>query len=365
MYIAIENINSSSFSPDYASQNNAYYKHTIRSKTMYKINITKIIKITLGCCLAFITATALHLEHSTSVVTITLLSILNTKKDTLIVAWKRSIAFLLSTSSAIISFTLFQFSVLGLGAYLIIIVTLCQIFELTDGLSMSTVLMLHIWTARSITASSLLNEAALMTIGILMGILMNLYMPSQIKKIKTYQSIIDRHFKELLLYFSDSIVLSNRSQSIQQQFDVLSPIFQKSIQATDLHVNNHLFSDTNYYLHYLKMRLKQYEILRIIAANIQRMEYIPVQAKAVSQYLKEVANSIEKHDNAQKMLDKLQKMRIQFRMGELPKNRKEFEARAILYEIVNDVQYLLRLKQEFAESLSPYQIKTFWLKKRK
>ena len=145
----------------------------------------------------------------------------------------------------------------------------------------------------------------------------------------------------------------------------MSPIFQKSIQATDLHINNHLFSDTGYYLHYLKMRLKQYEVLQIIATNIQRMEYVPAQAKEVSQYLKEVANSIEKHDNAQEMLDKLQKMRIRFRMGELPKDRKEFEARAVLYEIVNDVQYLLRLKQEFTESLSPYQIKTFWLNKKK
>ena len=288
---------------------------------MFKINMIKAIKITLGCCLAFITANALHLEYSTSVVTITLLSILNTKKDTLIVAWKRSIAFLLASSIAIISFTISQFSVWGLGIYLIMSVILCQAFELTDGLSMSTVLMLHIWTARSITASSLLNEATLMAIGILMGILMNLYMPNQIKKIKTYQTIIDRHFKELLLCFSDSIVFPNRLQSIQHQFDVLSTIFQKSIQATDLHVNNHLFSDTGYYLHYLKMRLKQYEVLQIIAANIQRMEYVPVQAKEVSQYLKEVANSIEKHDNAQEMLEKLQKMRIRFRMGELPKDR--------------------------------------------
>ena len=317
---------------------------------MFKINMMKAIKITLGCCLAFITANALHLEYSTSVVTITLLSILNTKRDTLIVAWKRSVAFLLASSIAIISFTIFRFSVWGLGVYLIIIVILCQAFELTDGLSMSTVLMLHIWTARSITASSLLNEATLMAIGILMGILMNLYMPNQIKKIKTYQAII---------------VFPNRLQSIQYQFDVLSTIFQKSIQATDLHVNNHLFSDTGYYLHYLKMRLKQYEVLQIIATNIQRMEYVPAQAKEVSQYLKEVANSIEKHDNAQEMLDKLQKMRIRFRMGELPKDRKEFEARAVLYEIVNDVQYLLRLKQEFTESLSPYQIKTFWLNKKK
>ena len=59
-------------------------------------------------------------------------------------------------------------------------------------------------------------------------------------------------------------------------------------------------------------------------------------------------------------------MRIRFRMGELPKDRKEFEARAVLYEIVKTMyNILLRLKQEFTESLSPYQIKTFWLNKKK
>ena len=158
---------------------------------MFKINMMKAIKITLGCCLAFITANALHLEYSTSVVTITLLSILNTKRDTLIVAWKRSVAFLLASSIAIISFTIFRFSVWGLGVYLIIIVTLCQAFELTGGLSMSTVLILHIWTARSITASSLLNEATLMAIGILMGILMNLYINEELVIARDTRSILE------------------------------------------------------------------------------------------------------------------------------------------------------------------------------
>ena len=86
------------FAFDYALPNDTYYKHIVRSKAMFKINMMKAIKITLGCCLAFITANALHLEYSTSVVTITLLSILNTKRDTLIVAWKRSVAFLLASS---------------------------------------------------------------------------------------------------------------------------------------------------------------------------------------------------------------------------------------------------------------------------
>ncbi len=46
------------------------------------------------------------------------------------------------------------------------------------------------------------------------------------------------------------------------------------------------------------------------------------------------------------MLDKLQKCAYDF-AWENAERQKEFEARAVLYEIVNDVQYLLRLKQEY------------------
>ncbi len=327
---------------------------------MAKINIVKTIKITLGCCLAVVIAKILDLNYSNSVVTITLLSILNTKKDTLITAGKRCLAFFFATTIAWISFTWFQFSLAGLGVYLFFIVIACQYFELTDGLSMSTVLMLHLWTEKNITISGLLNEATLMAIGILMGIFMNLYMPNQIKKIHCCQTMIEQHFEKLLLCFSDHLLLKDRSTEIQHHFQALSSDFQKSIEATDLHVNNHLFSHTGYYLQYLKMRLKQFEVLQIIASNLQRINYVPSQSTDISAYLKQVAYSISKHDNAQELLDCLQKMRMRFRNANLPINRQEFETRAVLYEIVNDVQYLLRIKQEFAESLSPYQIRTFW-----
>ena len=83
---------------------------------MFKINMMKAIKITLGCCLCFYNCECIAFgiqhfcryhyfaEH-----------ILNPKRDTLIVAWKRSVAFLLASSIAIISFTIFRFSVWGSG----------------------------------------------------------------------------------------------------------------------------------------------------------------------------------------------------------------------------------------------------------
>lgn len=50
---------------------------------MKQIDFANIFKVSLGCSIAFILAEALGLQSTTSVVTITLLSILKTRKETL------------------------------------------------------------------------------------------------------------------------------------------------------------------------------------------------------------------------------------------------------------------------------------------
>ena len=324
------------------------------------MNVIKALKISIGCCLAITLANALQLQHCTSVVTITLLSILNTKKDTLQTAARRALSFLLACSIAVFAFSVFSFSIWGLLAYLFVFVLLCYALGYTEGLSMSTVLMLHLYSAGKVTAAGLLNEAALMAIGIFMGIFMNLYMPSQMKKIKAYQAVIDRHFQNLLQCFADAVLQKECAKRIRQEFAQLRPVFEKSVKATDLHVNNHLFSDTAYYTRYLQMRLEQYRLLQIIAQDLTRIVFVPQQAYGVSNYLTQLAKSINRHDNAEEMLHKLQHMRTEFQSDALPQSRTEFEARAVLYEIVNNIRHLLCIKQNFAKSLTPLQIKLFW-----
>ena len=78
---------------------------------MSRIRGEKIIKITAGCCLALLIAQALELRYSTSVVTITLLSILGTRRETFRIAGKRFCAFFAALAVALPSFYLLQYSV--------------------------------------------------------------------------------------------------------------------------------------------------------------------------------------------------------------------------------------------------------------
>ena len=55
-------------------------------------------------------------------------------------------------------------------------------------------------------------------------------------------------------------------------------------------------------------------------------------------------------------------MRAGFKHSPLPKNREEFEARAILVQIAHDTENLLVQKRDFALSLSEDEVKRFWTK---
>ena len=140
-------------------------------------SVSKAVKIALGCSLAVLLARLLELSSATAVVTITLLSVQRTKKDTLRAALRRSLAFFASLALALPLFSLLRFSVPALGLFLLLFVPVCQWLDIEEGLAMSTVLMLHVWNAGEVTPALILNETALMAIGILMGVVMNLYIP--------------------------------------------------------------------------------------------------------------------------------------------------------------------------------------------
>lgn len=327
---------------------------------MKKIDYIKTLKIALGCCIGFLLAEAFQLQYTTSVITITLLSILNTKKETLLIARKRLLAFL---SAALIGSLLFYFlnySLFSLFLYLLSYYIVCQFGSFTEGFSMSTVLMLHIWKGQSISFSLLLNELALMMIGISMAILMNLYMPNRVELIKKAQKEIERKMSQILFEMSRAVFQEDLSESIQLKLDELEILIADSLLHAQYTEKNFLFKDMSYYVSYIKMRTDQTQLLKSIHKNLPRLQESYMQTNMVSKFMRITAISMDEYNNASDLLEYLNLLRQKFIAAPLPISRKEFESRAVLYEIVREIQELLILKQNFADNLTSYQIETFW-----
>ena len=321
---------------------------------------SKATKIVLGCCLALVLARSFELDHSTSVVTITLLSVQNTRRDTLQVAARRLCAF---GASLLISSVIFRWmghTIPALGLFLLVFTLTCQQFGLLDGLSMSTVLTLHFWAAPTLTTRAVFNELALMLLGIAMGVLMNAYMPRLIREIREDQRRIDGAMGRLLEEIARLVLLEGDRDQAEEQLGKLGSALEQSIARVSQQMNNVIFQDRSYYLSYIELRRKQQRMLRRMLENTARLKSAPRQSDDVAEFLKLIAWSLSSYDNAGELLFQLYLLRTHFRSLDLPETREEFEARAVLFELVGDVEQLLLVKQEFAQSLTPEQIRLFW-----
>lgn len=327
---------------------------------MKRIDFVKTLKIAAGCVAAYLLAGQAGLQYSTSVITITLLSILGTRKDTFITAGKRFLAFFTAAATAFLLFPAFDYSVAALFFYLLIFYVCCQAGRYTEGFSMSTVLMLHIWGSKQFTPAQFFNEFFLMSIGIITAFLMNLYMPGKVAQIRAYQKQIEETMAEILKHMAGLLRNKADTSALDDELDALGQSLEAALQNALYTEKNHVFRDMSYYVTYIKMRARQYELLKRVKLNLERLRGPYYQTLLVAQFMDDTANSIYEYNNSIDLIDRLAGLRKYFRQAPLPVTREEFESRAVLYEIVSELETLLHLKKDFAGRLTDYQIKTFW-----
>ena len=101
---------------------------------------------------------------------------------------------------------------------------------------MSTVLVLHLWSAGALTLSAVLNELILMAIGIVMGIVMNLYMPRELDAIRADQRRIDETVREILLELSERVVASTAGIDAGRRLEELDKQLETAHRLSLIHI---------------------------------------------------------------------------------------------------------------------------------
>lgn len=324
-----------------------------------KINFLKVAKISIGCCIAVLIANAFGLGSSTAAGIITLLSIQDTKRETLTVAAKRFAAFFLALVVAYLSFTLAGFNVAAFGLFLLLFTLACYVLRLEAGISMSTVLVTHFWAQRSMELPLIWNEFLLLLIGVGVAVLVNLYMPRSLPSIRRDQRAIDEAMRTLLFDLAQVLDGSCRI-GVTQDFERLDRLTAEALDRAYANWNNTLAVDMRYYVEYVELRIGQLDLLRRIHECLTRIQFLPEQAVVLAGFMRHIASSFHEHNNAGALLEELTVLRNGYQSAPLPRTRAEFEARAVLFQIADELESLLTAKRRFAQSLQPWQIAYFW-----
>lgn len=306
----------------------------------------RTIKLLAATVLAIYLADFLSFSYATSAGIIAILSVLDTRKSSLKMALARLNATLLALFLAFLIFSLLGYATWTLAAYMLIYVPVCYRFKWEAGIAPSTVLVTHLLLEKSVSLAWLGNGLAIFLIGAGIALLFNWYMPSQDKKIQAYHLEVNRLLKEILLRFEHFLLEgggSNDAALINQLDTVLDEALQ--VVYTDRH--NQVFHQTNYQVHYFEMRANQNKILRAMANDINHCQLKAREAVILASLFERTAQQLSRENPATELLDDIELFLETFRARPLPQTREEFETRARLFQLLQNMEAFIQLKVDF------------------
>ena len=324
--------------------------------------MVKVLKIAAGSTIAIIAAQLMGLEYAVSAGVITLLTIQDTAKETINISLKRLGAFLFASGLSYVLFNSLGYHVTVFGLFLLIFVGVCFKFSFNDSVAMNSVLTTHYLLSGNITPELFANELMLLVIGAGIGTLLNLYIPGDVKRIRSTQKELEEDLRTILFRMSKYVVRSDKSDYTGKCFDTIDVHIQNGLKYAYANMNNRFLQETQYFIGYMQMRKQQAAVLRGIYEKIIVMEYVPPQAELIAEFIENISGTFSESNNAKSLTDECNKLCEKFKESELPCSREEFEARAVLYMILLDLKNFIKIKGEFAESLTQKQIQKYWNK---
>ncbi len=316
------------------------------SDTQKKISL-KALKIAFGSCLAIVIAELLQLQYATSAGTVMLLTVLDTKKDTIQLAFGRIGSSLLSVG---LIFAIFHFPGIPwilFGVYLLIMILLCYNLGWPNTISVNAVMGIHFIQSQDYSPQFVAGELLLIAIGSGIAILLNWRMPSHLKDIKADIEEIERQMKELLEGLGFYMQETRGGDYIWTDLDRLEQHLREGLTRAREEAQNTMDDTYNYYIEYMLMRMKQCDELQALQGSVSRIREMPAQAVFVSEYLMYLANYVQEMNIPKEQVIKLREVYRRMEQEPLPTSHSEFENRAILYHVLMDLDEFLAEKQKF------------------
>lgn len=316
---------------------------------MKKLYWIKYAKLLIGTILAIIAANALSLEYAYATGIITLLTIQDTKRETVLITVKRIVIFLAMTAFSLLIFPLTGYNLLGFALVMVPYLFLCLALDMKEAIAPIAVLCTHYASSGSCSLPMIGNELLILLIGAGIGVIFNLFLSDNTRLIHKQQYQIEERMKGILSRMAHFIQIENKSEYNGNCFIELDQLLQELETQSRNYINNHFLGNHDYFYEYMRLRKMQCGLLKRIYTDITRIVMVPEQAAKIADYLTAIAAEFHETNNAIGLLARLDALDQSFDAEPLPVTREEFENRALLYHILEDLQEFVQLKKDFSK----------------
>ncbi|MCA0970155.1 aromatic acid exporter family protein [Halobacillus litoralis] len=309
----------------------------------------RTIKTALGTPFAIWVAQMLQLDNFASAGILTILCIQITRKKSILSAWHRFAACMIAMGLSFAFFEVFGYQPIAIGLMLFAFIPVTVWLKITPGIVTSSVIILHLYGSGNIGWGVIWNELVLITVGIGTALLLNLYMPSLETKLEQYQREVEHNFSSILKEFAAYLREGNEHWA-GRELTHTAEVLEKAKSLAFRDVENHLLRTHNPFYHYFHMRMKQFELLERMLPLVSQISTSYSHGQAIADFFEELADAVHSGNTAIIYLKKLKQMKDQFRNDQLPESREEFEVRASLYHLLNQIEEYLIIKRSFKKS---------------
>lgn len=312
---------------------------------MYRIGY-RTLKTAIATGIAIAISEGMGLENYISAGIITILCIQVTVKRSLQAAISRFFCCMINMTFGTIIFEGIGYYPWAITILLLLYIPVTVRFKIQEGIVTSCVIMLHLYKSKHIDGALLVNEFWLVVIGIGAALALNIFMPNLEKKLIGYQQEIEEQFKEMFAAIATNLMTGEGTFPLKSIAHARKTItLAKGLALRQL--ENQLLQDRDYYYQYFTMREKQLEIIEHIVHISTYVEQQREQGKWVGHLLDNIGKIVSPKGTATITLYEVNEMRTLFRGMDLPKTREEFEERAHLLQIIDELERYLTLKNKF------------------
>ncbi len=325
----------------------------LKDKKCFKRICSKALKIAIGSGLAIILANLFDLKYDIFAGTITLLTVLTTKWETIRLSLYRLVTFMFSVLVCFLVFNHLGGGWLEYGIFVLIMVFFCEAMGWGATISVNAVIGAHFFTEADFGWGFILNEFGLLLIGITIAVVLCLYSNNKGTRKKVLQDMqyVESNLQEILAHMAAYLRKEPLKTSVWEDINNLETRVKSYIEDAYEYNNNSFSSHPEYYIDYFEMRLLQIDELHSLHYEMKKMQSMPVQAEVIAEFMDFVTESIGKMHALDMQLERLYDILASMKTQELPKTRDEFESRAILYHVLMDLEDFLLIKKRFVDEL--------------
>ena len=328
----------------------------------YRKSLLLSLKIGIGASIAIYIAQSMELEYPISAGTVTLLTLMASKWETIKLSALRLVTLFTTLAMAWIISTYVNSVWMGFGLLLALVVFLAEFFDWRATISVNALIAAHLVTTQDFTPEAVENEFSLVSIGIIIAVVLNLFNLNLTHKRQITANMRYTEKKLRMIMEELAAYLSGRemSRNVWTDINELEKRIQKYIRDAEEYQENTFQSHPEYYIDYFEMRYEQLRILDSLHYEMKKIRSMPAQAKVIAEYLLYLTDYVKETNIPDRQIEKLKGIFADMRNEELPGTMDEFESRAMLYHILMDIEEFLFCKARFVEELDAVQMKRYW-----